>query len=155
MVDIDGMRGLGQMSTIRLLLPIIMAAHRSAAGARDRPVRGASLILPGGEPAPNLTPPALPSRKVDPDGRTWVARFGSDGGSGARAPAAARSPIRCAAASTSAGRQRVDMRANIAEYLRPFSVGWTAVVSAGGYRLQARVSVVTGVEASRGRHAGT
>jgi len=47
------------------------------------------------------------------------------------------------------------MRANIAEYLRPFSVGWTAVVSAGGYRLQARVSVVTGVEASRGRHAGT
>jgi hypothetical protein len=64
-------------------------------------------------------------------------------------------PIRCAAASTSAGRQRVDMRANIAEYLRPFSVGWTAVVSAGGYRLQARVSVVTGVEASRGRHAGT
>ena len=66
-----------------------------------------------------------------------------------------RSPIRCAAASTSAGRQRVDMRANIAEYLRPFSVGWTAVVSAGGYRLRARVSVVTRVEASRGRHAGT
>jgi hypothetical protein len=79
MVDIDGMRGLGQMSTIRLLLPIIMAAHRSAAGARDRPVRGASLILPGGEPAPNLTPPALPSRKVDPDGRTWVARLAATG----------------------------------------------------------------------------